>query len=362
MIGWTGIGRYTRELLAQLQHLDKENQYIVLLQRRDWDGWDPTAPNFTKQLADFKPYGIREQIHLPILLTLLRANLFHSPHFNAPSLYLGRRVLTIFDLTLVYYRNIRGQGLKRLLYSIKYWAMRLILRCALRRSRAIITATETVKAELVAFQGTGWRAVTPKKVAVIPLGASVPSAKPEAIDELGAGKEFLLYVGNAYPFKNLARLIEAFRLLKPDFPSLKLVLAGKPDYFFDTLKTLAGGDDDIIFPGFVSDGQLVSLYQQASALVFPSLAEGFGLPPLEAMAQGTPVLSSNASCLPEVLGDAAIYFDPTDVKNMAETIEALLNSPEEQENLRKLGPERVKQFSWRRMAEETLERYKQALK
>jgi glycosyltransferase involved in cell wall biosynthesis len=358
--GWTGIGRYTERLIEELQQIDQDNEYVVLLRKDVYEHWQPLNNRWRKVMADFKPYGLREQLYLPWLLWRLRPDLVHFLHFTIPCLYLGRRLITIHDLTLVRWRNVRGGTLKRFIYSVKYWLMRLVLRCGVMRSVGIITPTEQTKQEILeAYPTASPRWLSPDKVTPIHEAADPVMAEPEEMD---IKKPFLLYVGNAYDYKNLYRLVEAFRLLKPDFPDLKLVLAGKIDYFYSKLQDWVGNDPSVIFPGFVNDSQLVWLYQNAEAFVFPSLAEGFGLPPLEAMAHGTPVLSSNASCMPEVLGDTAIYFDPTDTKNMAETIEALLNSPEEQERLRRLGPEQTRKYSWQRMAKETLAQYERVLK
>jgi glycosyltransferase involved in cell wall biosynthesis len=146
--------------------------------------------------------------------------------------------------------------------------------------------------------------------------------------------------------------------------SYKLVLVGKKDYFYSQLEKRSKNKhiSNVIFTGFVSDGQLEWLYQNASLYVFPSLSEGFGLPGLEAMSYGTPVASSNATCLPEVYGDAAVYFDPTSVDDMARVISDTLNDKELLAKLRKAGPEHAKKFSWEKMARETLDVYEKALK
>jgi glycosyltransferase involved in cell wall biosynthesis len=175
------------------------------------------------------------------------------------------------------------------------------------------------------------------------------------------GSPFILYVGNAYPYKNLERLVESFDLL--DRPDYQLVLVGKKDYFYERLQTFIAqrGLKNVIFTGFVSDGQLAWLYQHAAAYVFPSLSEGFGLPGLEAMAAGLPVISSNATCLPEVYGSAAHYFNPHDSADMATKIREVLDDDKLRQQLISAGQIRVKDFSWERMARETLEVYREVL-
>jgi len=167
-------------------------------------------------------------------------------------------------------------------------------------------------------------------------------------------KPYLLYVGNAYPHKNLENLILAFRKIKQDNFDLQLVLVGGDDYFYKKLKK---NNNDVIFTGFIKDEDLNVLYNNAALYVFPSLYEGFGLPPLEAMKRGVPVASSNATCLPEVLGDAAIYFNPLDVDDMAEKIKKALLDEGLRKNLIQKGFEQIKKYSWQKMARETLEVY-----
>jgi glycosyltransferase involved in cell wall biosynthesis len=178
-------------------------------------------------------------------------------------------------------------------------------------------------------------------------------------------KPYLLYVGNAYPHKNLKRLILAFKKLVEDYNlDYQLVLVGGGDHFYrklrrDTnLRMLPQFTNRILFLGFVSDKELDELYKNASLYVFPSLHEGFGLPPLEAMARGLPVVSSSATCLPEILGKAIIYFNPLDIDDMAEKIKKTLLDNRAKKDLIRKGYKQIKKYSWRKMAEETLEIYK----
>lgn len=345
----TGIGRYTLNLLEQLQELDDQNEYKVLLQSKDYDNWSPKNANFEKILADFPIYSLSEQTKLPGLLRKLKPDLVHFTSFNVPISYKRPYVVTIHDLTLVNFKNIRG-GMQRILYPIKYWAGRLVLSAALKNSRQIITPSHFVK------DGLGSRAPA-DKISVTLEAADKLAAKPEPLDRFNIKDgPLLFYVGNAYPHKNLPRLAEAFALVRHEHPTAQLLIGGQVDFFYNQLSRAA--TEGMIMPGRPTDGELVSLYQKAALFVFPSLSEGFGLPPLEAMTYGTPVISSDASCMPEILGDAAEYFDPYDTRDMAAKISALLTNQKRLDELKKAGPERAKQFSWRRMAEQTLEIYK----
>jgi glycosyltransferase involved in cell wall biosynthesis len=169
-------------------------------------------------------------------------------------------------------------------------------------------------------------------------------------------------VGNAYPHKNLEKLIGAFEALINNNKDLELVLVGEMDYFYQRLKKYVREKfsqlvSKVIFTDFVSDEELVVLYGNSAIYVFPSLCEGFGLPPLEAMVHGVPVVSSRSTCLPEVLGEAAVYFDATSPQDMAEKINKVLSDESSRQKLIAAGYEQIKKYSWEKMAEETLKIY-----
>jgi glycosyltransferase involved in cell wall biosynthesis len=172
-----------------------------------------------------------------------------------------------------------------------------------------------------------------------------------------------MYVGRPLPHKNLYRLIASYADLKKSNPGLKLVLAGKKDSGYKRVEKWVEDREinGVIFTDFVSEGQLKWLYQKCQAYIFPSLSEGFGLPGLEAMRHGAPVVSSNATCLPELYGDAAYYFDPTDVDDMTKTINKVLKDTELRKKLISEGNKQYKKYSWTRMATQTLEVYKRVL-
>ncbi len=181
------------------------------------------------------------------------------------------------------------------------------------------------------------------------------------MSQIKSKKPYLLYVGNAFPHKNLEHLIKAFKTILSLEPSLELVLVGEIDDFYKSFQTLCkemGIEKNVIFAGRVSDRELKQLYQNALIYVFPSLCEGFGLPGLEAMKNGLPVVSSDSSCLPEIYGDAALYFNPQNTEEMVKAILEPLNNKELRDKLIKKGYKRIKKFSWQKCAQETLEIYK----
>jgi glycosyltransferase involved in cell wall biosynthesis len=355
---YTSTGRYVERLLHHLQEIDRDNQYVVLLLKKDFDRWQPTAPNFAKAVADFPIYSIREQIQFALLLYRLRADLVHFTMPQQPLLYFGRRVTTVHDLTLIEVNNRRqyGNPLKALYKNdLKPLVFKFILRWVTAFSKFIITPTDYVKNHLENWAHTKEAKIIRTYEAVDAL-SDIPR-KPDFMEETD---QFIMFLGNAYPYKNVWRLIEAFHALGR--PDLKLVLVGKKEFFYAELerRTADAGITGVVFAGFVADEGTAWLNQHATAFITASLSEGFCLPGLEAMYYGTPVLSSNASCLPEVYGPAADYFNPLDVADITRVVGGLLDNPARQAELRAAGPEWIKRYSWEKMARETLEVYRSA--
>ncbi len=355
MLGWTGIGRYTLNLVKQLERLDSDNDYTVLMLPKDWDLWNPATPNFHKRRSDAAPYSPAEQTKLALELYRLRPDLVHFTAQNIATPYFGRHITTIHDLTLLDYKTSRKRSavyvIKRLLFHFDVWM-------AAHFSKAILVPTKFGKADLLDRYRINSDKVLVTNEAADKLIAQLVKPSYEGMNN------FLLSVGNSYPYKNLNLLIEAFHESLAKHPDLKLVLVGPDDPFFDQLKSRAREleiDKSVIFTGRVSDGELVWLYQNAKLLIFPSLSEGFGLPGLEAMAQGTPVLAAHASCLPEVYGEAAEYFDPRGKNDLVRKIDQLLGDSKRLDELKSLGHEQIKKYSWGRMAKETLVVYQKLL-
>ena len=176
----------------------------------------------------------------------------------------------------------------------------------------------------------------------------------------GIIKPYLLYVGNAYPHKNLERLALAFQEIRKVFPEMRLVLVGRKDYFYRRLENFIADKkiSGVILAGFISDEELDLVFKEARLYIWPSLYEGFGLPPLEAMAKGTPVVSSREACMPETLGEAVEYFDGKSVADMAKAIGSILGQEKKRQDLIQKGYEQVRKYSWKKMGEETLATYR----
>lgn len=349
-------GRYAERLLYYLQEVDKTNHYYVLLNQSGFDKWEPRSTNFEKVLADFSLYGTDGQLKLARLIKKLKPDLVHYTFQQSSLLYRGDFVITIHDLTQLRFKNTSKNN-AGLVYSAKQKLLDKGMRLAAKNAKAIIVPTHYVAKDVA----NNFK-VDLTKITVTHEAADQPEqVSPKQIDRL-ADKPYILYVGTAHAHKNLNRLVGSYKILKKSFPNLVLVLAGKQTVFHERLEEFIKeqGVRGVMFTGFVHDDELAWLYKNCRAYVFPSLSEGFGLPGLEAMQYYAPVISSNATCLPEVYGNAAHYFDPLSEPDMAKAIGEVLNDGELQAKLIKNGHKQLKKYSWKKMAEETLGVYKKA--
>jgi glycosyltransferase involved in cell wall biosynthesis len=350
----TSTGRYMFRLVQYLEKLDKRHDYTVLLKPQDMDVYSLGNPRFTKVACPYKEFTLAEQLGFKRQLDSIKPDLVHFGKDHQPVLYRGRVVTTMHDLTTVRFRNPAKPWL---VFTFKQQVYKWVVRRAAKKSAAILTASEFVKADLVAFTG-----VSPDKITVTYEAADPIKDAPEPVAGL-TGKQFLMYVGRPTPHKNLERLVEAFVSLQSRHPELTLVLAGKQDANYQRIEASVRKRNigSVVFTGFVSEGQLRWLYEHCAVYVFPSLSEGFGLPGLEAMLHGAPVLSSNATCLPEIYGEAARYFDPLDVPAMASAINEVLTDKALRSSLVQKGQAQAAKYSWQHTAEQTLSVYEQVL-
>jgi len=358
----SGIGRYTAEVIKNLESQDQANKYFIFLAKDNFDDYQPKNPNFKKVSADFKVYGIFEQLLYPFLLYKYNLDLAYFTHFNAPILYGRKMIITIHDLIISHYPSSRATTLSPLAYKLKLTAYNVLIQLISRRAQKIITVSKYSKNDIIKFLK-----VPAEKISVIYEGVDLPQAdaagRASILEELGIKGDYLMYVGTAYPHKNLEKLIEAFKLLAVDFQDLNLVLVGRNNFFYERLKKYAVDNcseailKKIIFTGYQSDDNVACLYQRAKLYVFPSLIEGFGLPPLEAQTFGLPVISSDKSSLPEILGDSALYFDPENTSDMAEKIRMALSNLVLRQQLAESGYQNVKKYSWTKTAEEILSNF-----
>jgi glycosyltransferase involved in cell wall biosynthesis len=354
-LGGSGTGRYVERLLHYLQTLDHENEYFVLIRPGYFDKWNPKNKNFTKVKCPHKEFTFSEQLGLMRQIRNLKLDLIHFPMVQQPVFYKGKTVTTMNDLTTLRFRN---PSKNYLIFTIKRWVYWWVNKVVTGKSNALITFTKFVAQDVANFAHVG-----KDKITVINLAAEELTGEAEPIAKL-SGRDFIMFTGRPLPHKNLYRLIEAFANLSEKHPDLILAIIGKKDASFDSYISFMeklGVSNSVVFTDYVPDGQLKWALGHTKAYIFPSLSEGFGLPGLEAMHYGAPVVSSSATCLPEVYENAAHYFDPTDVNDITSKINDVLSNEKLRKDLIKKGKIQVNKYSWKDMAEQTLAVYKKVL-
>jgi glycosyltransferase involved in cell wall biosynthesis len=353
----TSTGRYVDKLIEYIAKIDPDYDFNIIAYSDRVGFMKKIAPKYTVYETKVPLLGFKEQTDLLREINEIDADLVHFAMIQQPVLYRGKVVTTMHDLTMAKpeFRNPRTNVV---VFYIKMVVYKWINKIGAKKSAFIITGTEYIKKEVMGFTKQ-----PDKKFVVTYESADKIKEKADPYKKL-VGKKFLMYIGRPWPHKNLNRLIDAFQILQDKHPDLYLALAGvKNDNYVDIEKRVnSQGIKNIIFTDFVTEGQLRWLYENCAVYVFPSLSEGFGLPGLEAMVHGAPVVSSNATCLPEVYGDAAMYFNPRDTDNMAGVINTVLSDEKLREEMIKKGFAQAAKYSWQRMAEQTLAVYDRALK
>jgi glycosyltransferase involved in cell wall biosynthesis len=358
LYGESGNGRYLRNLLKNLYEIDSENSYVLFCLKKDLEEVTRLyGVRWKIVVADFYWYTFKEQFVLPFLLYRENLDLAHFPHFNIPLLYFKPFVVTIHDLTHFTFAMERASTHSVVTYRIKHAAYSLAFWWAVTFSRKIFAVSEYVKQDIIKKFGTNEEKIMVTYEAADSLLANDSGVSQEAISVKG---DYFLYVGNAHPHKNIEFLIRSFQELRKKRHDIYLVLVGKESYFWERIAewmTKEKLDEKVLYLGFVSDSQLNYLYKNAIAYVMPSLSEGFGLPILEAMQHDCPVISSDATCLAEIGGVAALYFDPKNIQSCVDSMELVLSDPAKRDELRSKGRVQVNKFSWKKMAEQTKQSY-----
>ena len=355
-----GIGRYAQQLVWHLQESDSENQYVLFLRRENWEEVKCWKSNFIKVLADIPWYSWQEQVKFKKIIDKENVDLMHFPHWNIPIFYNRKFVVTIHDLIMYHYPRPEATTRGRVLFWLKDKVHRIVIKHAVKRAKKIIVTSEFTRQDLHQTLNVPLEKMCVTYQAPFGLKTEDLRFKDSVID-----KSYILYVGAAYPHKNLEGLLKAWKIFCDKYGGdYKLVLVGKASYFYNNLKSIRQSADlnlkSVIHLDNASDDDLVNLYKNTSLFVFPSLYEGFGLPPLEAMKNGAVVASSNRSCLPEVLGEAAIYFDPENYEQMADIIYKALTDEDIRQELKNNSQNLLLNYSWSKLASQTLRIYKSA--
>lgn len=356
----TGIGQYIFNLIRYLTQIDRLNQYVLYANNEILKNIVKNYGNFELKIVNINPLSIKEQLFFSRIIKKNKLDVFHIPSFTMPFNVNGNIVITLHDLIHL--------KLKKEFNKIIPLYYNLIVKRVLKKAFAIITDSNNSKNDIMK-----WTGLPENKIKKIYPGVSksfylvrenrmIDSIK----DKFRIEGNFIFYNGSKKPHKNVLAIIGALSLLKRKYSlSYKLVVAGMQNSKYREtnfskikykVKNLNLGDDTI-YTGYVDEDDLCLLYNASSLFVFPSFYEGFGFPPLEAMACGCPVVVSNTSSLPEVCGDAAYYVNPYSVDSIAEGIHKVLTDENLRKSLIQKGLERVKMFSWEKCARETLKVY-----
>lgn len=348
-----GLGRYLINLVEELSKKDTKNNYIVLLRKKYFDNL-VLPQNWKKVLADFRHYSFTEQIMVPLIIKKEKPDITHFPHFNVPVLFRGKFVVTIHDMLMHKSIGLAATTLPAPLYFVKRLGYRLVFDNAVKNSTAIIVPTKIVGNEVLEKYE-----VDPKKIFVTYEGVDkkLGTGSPDNLE-----KPYFVYIGNAYPHKNLGNLIKAIKILNTNnVQRVFLVISSSRNIFTQRIEKQVqelGAESFVKMPGFVTDEKLGGLFKNSIGFVFPSFSEGFGLPGLEALSSGTLLLASNIRVFKEVYENHALYFEPGDPASIANTMRMAMSvSDSDREKKIVSSIQFVKRYSWAKMAEETLKVY-----
>ncbi len=351
-----GIGRYIEELFCEMINDHPENEYYFVTRSLGHALKDHACVKTI--VADIPWYSSKEQMYLPKILNNLDVDVMHFPHWNVPLIYNKPYVVTIHDLLLRHQKNSSKSSTRSLVHRVtKRVGYRAVLSHAIKGAKAISVPTQFVADDVTYFYPS-------QKNKIVVTGEGVSDLQNDGSN--GPDFEYLLYVGSSYPHKRLDLLLEIWKDISEKYPDMHLVIAGETDVFMQRIKTMSESMNlmRVHFEGRVSDGMLRVLYENAKAFVFPSEFEGFGLPPLEALALGTPVISSDSRPMPDVLGTkGVVYFKSGSRDDMINAVKAVVDNSDSMRNQAKIaGDDFREKYTWKNASERTLEAYDLALK
>jgi glycosyltransferase involved in cell wall biosynthesis len=351
----TGVQRAAYNLIKTLIEVDRENEYIIFTGKEQVGAPEWNYPNVTVVGDNLRPTEsfrnhLWEQVRLPRLARKYKIDVLHSPANVAPLFYKGKSIIHIHDLCFV----VNPQW-----YSFAFRTVyNLIIPQLAKRATKVITNSNNSKNDLLQYFN-----LPAEKVSLVYWAVDDTFSLPATLDASvtkNFDSDYILYVGSLEPRKNIKGLIEAYEKLRHDYPAIKtkLILIGGESPLFASVQLKAREfRDDVVFKGFVTDAELSEFYRRAKLVAYPSLYEGFGLPPLEAMASGAPVVTSCTSSIPEVVGNAAILINPLDRDQLARALHRVLTDHRLRESMVKAGAERVTRFNWYRVARGVLSVY-----
>ncbi|MFZ2190192.1 MAG: glycosyltransferase family 1 protein [Candidatus Magasanikiibacteriota bacterium] len=381
-----GLGRYVEQLVLGLLEQDKENEYVLFTNNGNTPCLPATADTPLKRgfkivEANIPWYSWQEQTKFKKIIDREKIDLMHFPHWNVPLFYNKPFVVTVHDLIMYHYPRQEASTHGPFVYWLKDLGHRLVLNHAVQKAKHIIVTSEFTKQDLHQTLGVSLEKMTVTYQAPFQNTIHDSHNTTQVLKKNNVEKPYVLYVGNAYPHKNLEGLLKSWKIFNEKYGNeYQLVLVGKKNFFYERLlkdqkierskdqEEKSGFSDlpifrsSIIFTDYVTDNELSQLYVNASLYVFPSLYEGFGLPPLEAQQYNVPVVSSSASCLPEILGESALYFDPENYEQMAEVIYTGLTNEDMRFELRQNARENLKRFNLNNMISQTLLIYNNIVK
>ncbi|OGD63305.1 hypothetical protein A2160_02310 [Candidatus Beckwithbacteria bacterium RBG_13_42_9] len=373
----TGLGRYTKELiLAIIKVLEKENWKInnslvsltLFFQKENWQN-DIYLSNKCKIIKIEAPhYSLKEQLKFGRIIDQEKLDLVHFTHFNVPFFLKTPFVVTIHDLIKHFFRGQSVTTRFLPIYWLKYWGYRIVIDKAIKKSKYIFTPSKFVANQLKDYYSTSTAKirVTYEGVAdVYKNNNRTATGADEVLNRYQLKRPFFIYTGNAYSFKNLTTLLKAIKAINHKTQKITLLIACGRSIFWERLSRQVKEynlEKMVVLPGLVSDNDLRILYRQAVAFVNPSLMEGFGLPGLEAMASGCPVIAAKAGSLPEIYAEGAIFFEAQNILELAQKImETLHLSPAGRKRLIDNGIKQAQKYSWEKTARETILVYKKIL-
>ena len=356
-----GLGRYVINLVKEIAEIDKKNNYVIFLRKKYFNELK-LPENWKKVLTDFRHYSFLEQILLPFYIYKEKPDMVHFPHFNVPIFYFGDYIVTIHDLLMHSFKGIEVTTRNKCFYLLKRLGYKIVFGVAVKRSKKILVPSNVVKNELADCYKLHSNKVDVTYEGLDEKFVDSNLKEDKVLEEFNIEKPYLIYVGNAYPHKNLDKAIEAVKVFNNDEKkNLTFAIVSSRNIFVQRLKEKVdktNSDSFIKILGFIPDNKLGVVYKNSLAFIYPSLSEGFGLQGLEAIASGTLVLASDIPVFKEIYNGHVLYFDPLRVDSIKDAInKAFVIDVEQRKRIIAEGKSFIKRYSWDKMARETLSVY-----